>query len=410
MPTAASDEPQSVVLHPSELVSDAFGRVRVSIPLGQFDVTHQYNASPLFYGTIITGSAAATHLPNESSVQLSTTASASDSVKFQTKRYLRYYPGRSLLVMMTYVFGAKVTNVRRRAGYFDDNDGIFLEQTGTELAITRRTSTSGSSSDADRNTQANWNIDTFDGTGPSGLTLDDTKTNILVMDLEWLGVGRVRVGFNINGVFYPAHEFRNANALTAAYMKTANLPIRYEQANTGAPSGTNTMKAICSVAINEGSQERVGITHSANNGVSAKAVTTRRPILTIRPSATFNSLTNRGQLAPLQYCVSADANALVEFVYNGTLTGASFASVGTNSNADVDTSATAISGGEVLDSIYIASNTPKVGGVQEGTSPITKILLTLDPAGSAQDTLTVVVTSVTGTANTLASLTWNEVY
>jgi hypothetical protein len=47
--------------------------------------------------------------------------------------------------------------------------------------------------------QTNWNIDKLDGTGISGITLDISKAQILWMDIEWLGLGTVRIGFVING-------------------------------------------------------------------------------------------------------------------------------------------------------------------------------------------------------------------
>jgi len=143
-------------------------------------------------------------------------------------------------------------NLEQRIGMFDANNGIFFEDTGTAYQIVRRTYTSGASVD-DPILQSAWNGDRLDGTGASGYTLDPTKSNILFMDLEWLGVGAVRVGFVIDGKFITAHTFYNANSLTTVYMQTANLPIRYEIEVTSAlAAGTYTLQQICSTCMIEG--------------------------------------------------------------------------------------------------------------------------------------------------------------
>jgi hypothetical protein len=128
----------------------------------------------------------------------------------------------------------------------------FLKIQVLSYQIVRRTYTSGASVD-DPILQSAWNGDKLDGTGASGYTLDPTKSNILFMDLEWLGVGAVRVGFVIDGKFITAHTFYNANSLTTVYMQTANLPIRYEIEVTSAlAAGTYTLQQICSTCMSEG--------------------------------------------------------------------------------------------------------------------------------------------------------------
>ena len=225
--------------------TDAFGRVRVSDPATLFDSQHQYTSQPLYWGEQATGTGAATHLPNEASVRLSTGGTASGAKMYRrTKAYFRYQPGKSQFIAMTFVLGAATNNLRRRVGYYDSHNGIFVEQTGSGASVVRRTYTSGSAVD-NVVAQDSWSIDRFDGTGPSGVTLDWTKTQILVIDLQWLGVGRVRVGFYVNGVLYYAHEFLNANNLSLVYMTSANLPLGYEIENTGITAGTNTMDCIC---------------------------------------------------------------------------------------------------------------------------------------------------------------------
>ena len=388
---------------------DAFGRLRVSDPATLFDSTLQYNTAPLLWATSTTGSATVTHLPNESSARLRCTTASGDKVIRQTKSYIRYQPGKSQRILMTGVIGAKKTNVRQRLGYFDVNNGVFFEQDSSNLKVVRRSYVSGVAVD-DAVNQSAWNIDKLDGTGASGVTLDMSKAHIFVIDLQWLGSGRVRFGFSINGVIYYCHQLPLANVLTSVYMTTANLPVRYEIENTGTTaSNTDMIQICCSVQSEGGFEDDKGITHSASNGISAISVTTRRPILTVRPSVTFNSITNRGIIIPLEVELYAQTNsAFYEIVYNGTLTGASFVNIGSNSIGDYDVSATTISGGEVIDSGFIVASASARGNI--ATSAKSKLVLCNDYDGTNPDRISVVVTSFSGTSSLSSAIMFRELY
>jgi len=109
----------------------------------------------------------------------------------------------------------------------------------------------------------------MNGTGSSGITLDFTKSQILFIDFEWLGVGRVRMGFVIDGAIYYCHEFNHANNLTGVYMSTPNLPIRYEIANDG-NGGAAALEHICASVISEGGQQQNGILRHTDSGVTGQ--------------------------------------------------------------------------------------------------------------------------------------------
>jgi len=85
--------------------------------------------------------------------------------------------------------------------------------------------------------QDQWNIDTMDGLGPSGFELDLTKIQMSYMDYSWYGAGKVRFGFKdrLGKVIY-CHHFLHNNRLTEAYMRSGNLPARYEIYNDGTPT------------------------------------------------------------------------------------------------------------------------------------------------------------------------------
>ena len=237
---------------------DAFGRLRVSNPLTIFDSKNIMSKNNLFDESL-TGSGTVSYTANKSTVNLNVTQASGDKTIRQSKRVMSYQPGKSLLIFNTFVMNTLTANLKQKVGFFDGNNGIFFYADGTTLKIVRRTYTSGSAVDTEIS-QSSWNGDTLNGTGASGFTLDPTKSNILFIDVEWLGVGSVRVGFVINGQLITAHTFNNANSLTTVYMQTANLPIRYEiEAAAALSSGTYTLQQICSSCISEGGYSPSGV-------------------------------------------------------------------------------------------------------------------------------------------------------
>jgi len=265
---------------------DAFGRLRVSNPLTIFDSKNIMSKNTLF-DEALTGSGTVSYTSAKSTVNLNVTTASGDKVIRQSKRVMSYQPGKSLLHLSTFVMSAPQYNLRQRVGMFDDNNGIFFECVDDEyLYIVKRTYTSGSSVD-DFIDQVDWNGDKLDGTGPSGYDLNVTKSNILFMDFEWLGVGAVRVGFVIDGKFIVAHTFYNANSLTTVYMQTANLPIRYEIETLDSISSAATLQQICSTTMIEGGYAPEGVrqmigTSQINAGVNLTTVNTWYNIATIR--------------------------------------------------------------------------------------------------------------------------------
>jgi hypothetical protein len=88
--------------------------------------------------------------------------------------------------------------------------------------------------------QSDWNIDRCDGTGKSGYTLDQTKMQMFYMDYSWYGAGFIRWGFRaLDGNVIYAHKIPNNNQNTEAYMRSGNLPARYE-VNTLPPATVTT--------------------------------------------------------------------------------------------------------------------------------------------------------------------------
>ena len=251
--------------------TDAFGRTRISAPFTLFDSQNRYLDGGQFASKTATGGTV-TYDANSSSFALAVDGTNGASVIRQCRTVQLYQPGKSLLILNTFAMGTLQTGLQQRVGYFTSSNGVYFEADSTDLYMVIRSSVTGSPVDT-RIAQSDWNQDSMDGSGPSGITLDPTKTQILWTDIEWLGVGSVRVGFVINGVFYICHVFNHANTETNVYMTTATLNCRYEITNTTATAGA-TMRQICSTVISEGGYNPVTTIQYVSNGTNPFKVPT----------------------------------------------------------------------------------------------------------------------------------------
>lgn len=273
--------------------TDAFQRLRTSAPHTILDLKQISDGSPLFFDDAETegSGTSSTYNTNQASTTLSVSATTFGKRVRQSKLRGTYQPGKSMLVLLSGIFGVSPTGVTKRMGYFDDKNGLFFERADGVTSVVRRTYTSGSAVDVSV-AQDSWNIDPMDGTGPSGITLNFSKTQIFVIDFEWLGVGRVRFGVNVDGKFYYVHEMLHANALEAAYMGNPNLPVRYEIYNNGTGVASD-LTAICASVVSEGGQEDVAASTYISRGDSAATLAATgefTPILSVRLKSGYESV------------------------------------------------------------------------------------------------------------------------
>lgn len=84
--------------------------------------------------------------------------------------------------------------------------------------------------------QNNFSIDPCDGTGSTGYVLDVTRIQMAYMDYSWYGAGKIRYGFkDQHGEVIYVHEYKHNNKKNEAFMRSGNLPARYEAVNIGSP-------------------------------------------------------------------------------------------------------------------------------------------------------------------------------
>lgn len=385
---------------------DAFGRLRISSPYTLFDSQNRYAADGQFSSSTATGGTAA-HNANKACVDMTVTTSSGSEAIRQSKRVFIYQPGKSLLVLATFVMNAAKTNLRQRVGYFNTNNGIFFQVNNTTKSFIIRTYTGGSASDARKVDQADWNGDKLDGTGPSGITLDITKTQIFFTDMEWLGVGSVRCGFVLDGQFIVCHTFNNANSQTAVYMQTAILPIRYEITNTGATASNSTMQQICSTVISEGGFQEISRPYVAYVSTKVNVGTTATPIISIR----LNSSYLGAVVIPsgVGFYPEDTGYYSVFLVKNGTLTNSTWGATLSGGQVDVDTGATAISftTEDVIQLDYTASSNQSRASFNEATGYNWSLQLGSTVAG-VSDIYTLAANIDAGTGDVLGNISfWN---
>lgn len=385
--------------------TDAFGRLRTSQPYTLFDAQSRFAATSAYSYVTATGGATS-YNTNQSSVNLNVTTTSGSTAVAQTLRLFPYQPGKSLLMYQTFTMAAAQTNLRQRIGYFSAYNGIYFEQGVNGKTFVIRTYTSGSVDDSRYVAQANWNGDKLDGTGPSGLTLDVTKTQILFFDIEWLGVGNVRCGFIINGQYIICHTFQNANQSTSTkvYMQTAILPLRYEIATTGTTGSSATLQMICSTVISEGGYQQVSQVYAArrgDNGITIANNTglTFTPLVSIRVNSSYYG----ALVLPESYLFYPTASGATGYeavlIRNATLTGATWAATAmAESQVDVDTAATACTAtaANILDSSFAsaASQSTQITDLSTGYNFANQIGYTASLSGNgfgASDTLTLAV-------------------
>jgi hypothetical protein len=245
-------------------ILDAFGRQRVSQPSTVLDSKQLFDSVPLIFDTKLTGGGTATHQPTRAATELAVTTTG-DRVIRQTFQKFIYQPGRSLLMHATGVLSKTsiATGASSKIGLFDGYNGVFFELENTIMKVVTRNNQVDT-----KVAQSAWNLDKLDGTGPSGITLDPTKAQLFSIDLQWLGVGRVRMGLDVNGILIHVHEFRNANEQEEVYMRTPNLPVRYELESTG---GARSMDHICIAVSVEGLVGTAGQIRSIDRGAAPTA-------------------------------------------------------------------------------------------------------------------------------------------
>jgi hypothetical protein len=392
---------------------DAFGRLRVSTPFTLFDSSHRFDDNGL-WSSALTTSGTATFNADQGLMDLAVTAASGSEVIRETTKVFSYQPGKSLLVLSTFVMSPAKTNLRQRVGYYGTNNGYYLEQNNSSVSFVERSFVTG----AVVNTpvaQASWNVDPLNGSGPSGITIDFTKAQILFMDLEWLGVGTVRIGFVIDGNFYVCHKFHHANVIASTYITTASLPLRYEITNTGATSEPSTLKQICSTVLSEGGYQLTGLQQAV--GIPVTTPRTLSGAGTFYPIVSIRLKTSPDRLDAIVICTAISVVATISGHYNwqviasGTTSGGTWVGAPGDSSVDYNITGTSLTGGRILASGFFSATNQGSTQVDILKEALFKTQLERNGLTGTPFELTIRVASDVGGGGgaVLASMDWEEI-
>jgi hypothetical protein len=253
----------------------------------------------------------------------------------------------------------------------------------------------------------------MDGTGPSGVTLDISKAQILFTDIEWLGLGTVRCGFVVDGKFIHCHSFHHANLITSTYITTASLPLRYEITNTDTTASASTLKQVCSSVISEGGYQLQGIQQAVSIPVTAPVTLTTAgtayPVISIRLKTSPDRLDAVVIMSALSLLATTTDILSWKVIASATTTGGTWVSAGIDSAVEYNITGTATSGGRVLASGYVSSTNQTTGGIDIPKDALFRFQLERDGLAGTPYELSLVVTADANSAKCLASMDWEEI-
>jgi hypothetical protein len=220
-------------------------------------------------------------------------------------------------------------------------------------------------------TQSSWNIDSLDGSGPSGFTIDKTKGNIYGVGYQYLGFGNPT--FSVEnpqtGLLVSCHMIERANTSTSVVLQNPGMYAMWGAYNSGSLASSVTVKGASASTFNEGLiTKNIGTAFSIS-AVKSAISATEVPILTIRANTVFNGQSCYGEIDPFNLSVANDSGSsaagklLKIFIYKNMGLGGpvNFQHVdSTRSIASYDTAATSISSisgkTQLLKSLIIAAN------------------------------------------------------
>jgi len=181
-----------------------------------------------------------------------------DRVTNTSNLFHPYIPGSGIFYQFAARSAGNHIGVVRNWGPFDSTDGYFFQTFGTgsdgtspNLRVVHRYSLGGAGTINEAIPQADWNVDTLNGTGggdnPSGMNLDISKINNYWVDYQYIGGGRTRWGVFFEGERIVCHEEYHANGDSAAPSEdnplgNPNRPICWAIANraaAGTPDDTS---------------------------------------------------------------------------------------------------------------------------------------------------------------------------
>lgn len=281
-----------------------------------------------------------------------------------------------------------------KMGTFSVTGSGAFATTGTSNAI-------GVSAVDDWVYQEDWNMDKFDGTGPSGQTIDPSKGNVYEIRLQYLGFGAVDflIEDEETGAFVIAHRYKYANANVIPSSSDPTYAMGTRVSNVSSATSVTVKMASMFGAV-EGARFLSGPNHGAD---SSGAVSSETPVLSLRNNIVFIDGVDKANLRdifPSFVSVAATGSnkpLSVHVVINAVLTNPLWETVSDHGISSIDSSATGFTGGTVIFSTSYPGDGSSIFNLAE-------VNLDIRPG----DILSLVLIPTGTAADYTASITWEE--
>lgn len=267
-------------------------------------------------------------LPDSSELVLSTTGVSGSKAVRQTHQYYPYTPGVGTEVLLSTKTGdTGKSGLVRRWGLFDDNDGLYFEQSGSVFSVNIRSKASGVITE-DKVLQSNFNQATLSNNVGTSFPLDISKYNLFWIDFAWLGVNKIRFGvYTPAGDRLVAHTFENTNNIILPYSRRGTLPLRIEQDNEGTVGSSSEFSLICAAIKRQSAvDEYRGKEFEVDSNPISITSSEYTPVISVKPRVTFGGKDNRVTyfLNGIDWAVKGTGSVDIQSYTNPILSGSTF--------------------------------------------------------------------------------------
>ncbi len=308
---------------------DAFGRSKVSNPKRLFESKHISDKLENLWMYIQEGTTEGVIFNYKTaSVDLVVPANTTARITKATHRTWSYQSGMSQHVMFTAVMARKQDGLTQTFLYGNEENGIYFSQQGDDYYWGLRSNVSGTVVDTTvglNDTTNPWHVDTDNAESALANSLKESLQDnpgmlargiIVWFDMQWLGTGRVRCGFEINGKTVVMHEFHNSFFTPNAFMQSGSQQCRYIIENDGTAKKA-TFRTLCTSVVSEGGQELFSSGNSISTGYIAGIGTNETSVLAIRAvTHHINGATNFRDIFLNDINTYSDSQTLTVKVYH----------------------------------------------------------------------------------------------
>lgn len=381
-------------------------RRKISTSRQTFFNTYQYSKDPQIWDEQTTGTASSTFSQYAGGVFLNVGETAGDEIIRQSRNVVQYIPGRANEATFAIRLNQFEEGVRKRFGVFDEFNGTYFEKGVDDYyVVTRRNTPTGVVEN--RVPRAEWNVDRFDGTGPSQLEFQEDKIQMFSLEYEWYGAGVVEYKVIFDNNSYPLHRFNSANIETLPWSNTPYVPVRFELTNVAGTPGTHQILTGSTAVASEGDEGALGREKNATTplaGITTETANVFQPILSIR----LRSDRLNGVVIPIEFQTATLDNTglFYRVIRDVELVGTDWQPVDDNSFIEYDYAATGFSGGSVIQTGYVA---PTNQGISIKFPEVTIRQLGRNDMGTTAQTFTLLAATVQANKDVFSSLSWVEV-